>query len=218
MKKNHTIFTVFLLSIFTLFIGCKKDLETPIPPPPPVKQMLTHTLNAESIIAPGGSIAQSNLTFLNLYEGIAYAKVDADFNSSKVDFSYNYKGAGCTTCRFFENVTNMSTRTNYVHSFSTLTNSKIRNVEQHNAISLVDFDALKNGTEIENLFNSKLDIASFTGIADITDRVTDVSQGRVFAFIDKSGRKGFFKIADYLANVPSGDKATLQLTVKIVKD
>ncbi len=214
MKNFTKLFLIFLFAFVSLFSGCiKEEDKTPF-----FKEMLTHTLSVESIIAPGGGVAVNNRAFLNLYDGIAYLKAEAELNSSKVDFAYNYKGAGCANCRFFENVLNMSVRTNYVHSFSTLTNCKIKNVERDKNFTIQEFDALTNGSEIENLFNSKIEAGSLLEIADITDRVTDVAQGRVFAFIDKNGRKGLFKIGDYLANVPTGDKATLQLTVKIVKD
>lgn len=215
MKNLNKLFLLLLCPLFTLLAGCIKDEDNKTPP---AKQMLTHTLSVESIIGPGGGVSPTNHSFLNLLEGIAYTKAEADINSSKVDFAYNYRGAGCSTCRFFENVTSMSVRTNYVHSFSTLTNCKIKNVEQDKSLTIQEFDALTNGTEIENLFHSKIETNALQGTADITDKVTDVAQGRVFAFIDKTGRKGFFKIGDYIANVPMGDKATLQLTVKIVKD
>lgn len=180
--------------------------------------MLTRNFPVESIIAPGGGLSTSNLTFFNLYDGSVYNKAAAELNSSAVDFAYNYRGGGCPTCRFFENVKTMSTRTNYVNSFSSITESKITNAEQFHDVTIADFDALNNGTEIEKLFDNKINVNNLSGIADVTDRVSDVAQGRVFAFTDKVGRKGFFKIGDYVANVPNGDKATLNLTVKIVKD
>lgn len=214
MKSHLNLPLVFTLVLVAISIGCKKENNDP----PLVKEMLTRNFPVESIIAPGGGQSTSNLTFFNLYDGIVLNKAAAELNSSSVDFAYNYRGGGCPTCRFFENVKNMSTRTGYVGSFSTITDSRITNAEQYHDVSIDEFDALNNGTEIENLFNSKVDSTSLHGSADITDRVTDVAQGRVFAFRDKVGRKGFFKIGDYVANVPDGDKATLQLTVKIVKD
>jgi hypothetical protein len=214
MKNFTKLFLVFIWAPIALLSGCKKEENDPLP----IKPMLTYTLMVENIISPGGSISTINRSFLNLYEGIVYTKAEAELNSSKVDFAYNYRGAGCSSCRFFENVMSMAGRTNYVQSFSTHTNCKIKNIEQDKSITIEQFDALNNGTEIENLFNTRLDISSLQATADITDRVTDVAQGRVFAFIEKTGRKGFFKVGDYLANVPSGDKATLQLTVKMVKD
>lgn len=215
MKIFTKFFLVFLCLIFTLFAGCIKDGDDNTPP---LKEMLTHTISVESIIGPGGAISPTHKAFLNLADGLAYTKAEADLNSSKVDFAYNYHGAGCSTCRFFENVMNMSVRTNYVTSFSTHTDCKLRNVEKDKLITVADFDGLKNGSEIENLFDSKLTPGSLRDTADITDRVSDVAKGSVFAFIEKTGRKGFFKVGDYQANVPSGDKATLYLTVKIVKD
>lgn len=80
------------------------------------------------------------------------------------------------------------------------------------------FDNMKNGTDIENIFETNVDTNQLYGQGDINNRVTDISVGRIFAFIDKDGRMGFFRVSDYLANVPNGDKATLYIEVKIVKD
>ena len=173
--------------------------------------VVEHAFSVESIVA--GNTDPANLSFMYLYDGVAYNRADAIANSSKVDFAYNYHGGGCSTCRFFENATSMSTRTGYVSQFSTITNSTILNVEQSDGITASDFDEIRSSSDIESLFTTN-DLMLHT-LADVTNRVTDVAVGKVFAFIDKAERKGFFLIGDYTANVPDGDKATLQLQVKI---
>ncbi len=207
MKSITIAAALALVSLMTL-LACSKKNDDKSP------DLLMHNLQVESIIAPGGVQSVTNRCFINLYEGVAFTKSEAEAASSKVDFAYNYHGGGCSSCRFFENVTSMSTRTGYVQSFSTITNSQLANVEKANDVTIAQFDALKTQDDVDKLFAEK----TFTlyGSADVTNRVTDAAVGRVFAFTDKEGRKGLFKIGDYIANVPNGDKATLQLTIKIV--
>jgi hypothetical protein len=74
---------------------------------------------------------------------------------------------------------------------------------------------LNHRADIENLVaRKKLNSALFTE-DDITNRVTDVAIGKLFAFWDKNENKGFFWISDYIANVPDNDRATLTLYVKM---
>lgn len=206
---------LLFMAILTLsFSACKKD-----EPIIPVQiHMLTHNITVENIVGPGGVLSQTNKSYINLYDGLVYTHAEAELVSSKVDFAYNYKGAGCNTCRFFENIQSMSTRTTYVTTFSTITQSEIANAELHFDISPLMFENIKTGNDIENIFGSHVNLSQLNEHGDINDRVTDIAAGRVFAFTDKVGRKGFFLVSDYLANVPGGDKATLQLEVKIVKD
>ncbi|GAB2797477.1 hypothetical protein GCM10027275_48680 [Rhabdobacter roseus] len=208
LKKNVALAVGGTLLL--LLNGCKNNDAEPTALP-----IREHSIVAESIIAPGGSQSTTNKCFLNLYDGLAYTKSEAEANSSKVDFAYNYRGGGCNTCRFFENVKNMSTRTGYVSSFSTITDSRIANVEQYDGITPDRFEQIKNAKDIDDLFAEKKIQDNAHGHGDITNRTTDVAVGRVFAFIDKSGKKGFFRISDYVANVPTGDKATLTLSVKV---
>lgn len=205
--KLSKLFLPAILTIVSFNLGCKKDNND--------QTLLVHQFAVENIVAPGGSQSATNKCFLNLYDGIAYTKAEAEAQSSKVDFAYNYKGDGCNSCRFFENVTNMSTRTWYVESFSTITNSTLEESEEYGYLTLADFDAIQSANDLEKIFEANP--RRLFGSGDITNRETDVATNRVFAFVDKDGRKGVFKIGDYTANVPAGDKATLQLTVKIAK-
>lgn len=188
------------------FAGCNKDTSGP--------SLLVHRFAVESIIAPDGNQSTTNKCFLNLYEGVAYTKAEAEAQSSKVDFAYNYKGPGCNTCRFFENVSDMSNRTNYVASFSKITQSRISMSEFRGELTIAGFDSIQSVADIEQLFSRPIRLER---AGDITNSVTDNAICQVFAFEDKEGRKGVFKIDDYIANVPGGDKATLQLTVKVPK-
>jgi hypothetical protein len=175
------------------------------------------TFNVDSIIGTSGDIDPSRVGFIDLADGVAYSQADAVTHASDIDFAYNFHGGGCPNCRLFENVGSMSGRTNYVENFSTITNSTITNAELNAGISPTMFDAIETTADIEKLFADHLSSISLNRIADITNRVTDEATGRVFAFSDKNGKKGFFRISDYVANVPTGDKATLTLTVKIEK-
>ncbi len=199
MKKN-----LFLTLILLALLSCNKDEPTD----PGIVQK---TLTVESIIGTAnGKIDPTRKGFIDLYDGLAYSQTEAKSNSSKIDFAYNYHDEGCNTCRFFENVKAMSTRTHYVDGFSAITNSQIEM-----AISVTKFDNIKTSADIEKIFTDEKIMLNH--LADITNRKTDVALGKVFAFVDKNGKKGFFSIGDYAANVPTGDKATLTLTIKIQK-
>ena len=200
-----------------LFQGCKKDDGDVVPPPAP-PEIVEHSISVESIIAPDGSQSSTNKCFINLYDGLVYTKSEAEANSSKVDFAYNYHGGGCNTCRFFENCKNMSTRTGYVSQFSSITDSRLTNAEQYNNITEAIFGDIDNAADIDSLFSKHNLEPSLYGSSDVTDRETDVAVGRVFAFKDKLGRRGFFMLDDYVANVPDGDKATVTLRIKISKE
>lgn len=209
MKTQKSI--IAILFIATTLLGCKKkgeDIDK--------GEILTHSMTVESIIGTTtGNITATRKGFMNLYEGLVYSQTEAIANSSKVDFAYNYHGGGCSTCRFFENVSSMSTRTGYVNGFSTITKSLIVNAEYEFGITRADFDGLRNAEDIDKLFTSK-DIKGYTSI-DISNRTTDIMTGKIFAFIDKNGKKGFFTVGDYQAKLPTGDAASLNLQVKIQK-
>lgn len=205
MKLTSSLHVV-LASLILTINSCKKNDNKDA-------QLITHTFSVESIVAPGDNQSTTNKCFINLYDGLAYTKAEAELQSSKVDFAYNYHGGGCSSCRFFENVNFMSSRTFYVESFSTITQSIMAEAELRYQVSVADFDAIRTAGDIDKIFDESSFILGGSG--DITNRTTDAAVNRVFAFKDKDGRKGFFKVGDYVANVPDGDKATLELTVKI---
>jgi hypothetical protein len=205
MKK-----TVFVFILPLLLFACKKDKANT------VAGIRQHTLTVDNIIGTtGGNIDAARKGFINFYDGLLYNQAEAGANSSKVDFAYNYHGGGCSTCRFFENVKNMSTRTGYVSGFSTVTTSTIANVAKDAGVTQADFESIRNSNDIENLFTGKSIAPKLFGATDVTNRTTDVATGKVFAFSDKNGKKGLFTINDYTANVPTGNPATLVLTVKV---
>ena len=182
MKTIKTTIAIFALA--TMLLSCSKDDKA-------TSDILGYTLNAESI---ANGLSTSNKCFINLYDGQLYNKDEAILNSDKVDFAYNYRGDGCNACRFFESVTAMSTRTDYVTNFSTITNSKIVATD----ITTSEFDNIKSLADINNLLLSK-NITPNNPSEDITNRVNDVAIAKVFAFKDKNGKLGFFKIGNYTA-------------------
>lgn len=171
----------------------------------------------ESIIGTSsGGIVASRKGFINLAEGKTYSQTEAVAVSDQIDFAYNYRGGGCSSCRFFENVKQMSTRTGYVSSFSSITDSRVMNVEEHNKMSVAAFDSVETAADFERVVkNYKIDFNAMYGSADVTNRTTDAATGKVFAFKDKNGRLGFFKIGNYTANLPTGNAAPLPISVKL---
>ncbi|MFC5410234.1 hypothetical protein ACFPMF_12990 [Larkinella bovis] len=209
MKK----LSLFLLLVLAGFCwGCKKDSEAE--PSVPIKQ---HDIAVESIIGTTtGGITPSRKGFINLADGVAYSQPEAIANSDKVDFAYNYRGGGCSTCRFFENVKSMSTRTGYVSQFSTLTDSRLSNVEQQKKFTVAAFDSIATVADFDQFVQRyALKTDQYYTTADVTNRVSDLAVGRVFGFVDKNGKHGLFKIGNYTASVPTGDRAALTITVKI---
>ncbi len=206
MRKIFYPLCLFLALGFTA-MSCDDDLNND---DNGVDRVIESSFTVESIA--NGSVP-GNRSFVNLYDGVAYNTATAVTNSSKVDFAYNYRGAGCNNCRFFENVKTMSTRTGYVDQFSTVTDSRIVNAEAEYGITVADFQNIRTNADIDLLFSEKNIQLSSTG--HVTNRTTDVAMGKVFAFTDKNGKRGFFVIGDYVANVPATDPATLNMQVKI---
>jgi hypothetical protein len=169
------------------------------------------TIVVESIIG-NNDLDATRAGFINLYDGKTYNQAQAAANSSLIDFAYNYRGGGCSTCRFFENVQQMSSRTGYVDAFSTLTNSLLVAAD---SVKTTEFEALKSPADIDALLAKTPLIRN--SAAEITNRTTDIAVHKIFAFIDKNGKKGLFRISDYIAGVPNGDRAVLTLYVKMVK-
>ena len=102
---------VLLLAMATglLAMGCKKDSDTDTS-----ERVIEHKFDVSSIIGTNSnSLDVTRKGFIDLYDGIAYSQTEANVNSSKIDFAYNYHVGGCGSCRFFENVNTMSTRTDY---------------------------------------------------------------------------------------------------------
>ena len=203
--------TMFLSLAFTALalVSCRKEDETP------ASTILTHTITTESLYAkdPGVNNLYSAISkcFINLYDGTAYAKADAITNSSKVDFAYEYSGG-----RDFENMKVLKSRTGAINDFSTITNAKIVNAEYSHQVKSSDFDNIKTSDDIVNVFTQfKINIDNSTYA--YLSNAQDVVYGKVFAFIDKNGKKGFFTVDDYPAKPPAGDKAPITIRVKIQK-
>ncbi len=219
---NYISFSTFafpaaVVAILFTASSCKKSSNSPSAPAG--ASIIQDTINVQSIIGTNTDnqgLDGTRTGFVDLYDGVAYTQSEADQKSSDIDFAYNYHGGGCGSCRFFENVTSMSTRTIYVAGFSTVTNTQLVNAAYYNHVTVGAFDSIKTAANIDTLF-VKYNINDLDELADVTNRQTDVSVGNVFAFIDKNGKKGFFEINDYVANVPDGDPAPLTLTVKIQK-
>jgi hypothetical protein len=210
-------FRFLVVATMTLYTAssCKKSSGSSTPAGATIIQS---TINVQSIIGTSNDddVDPTRTGFIDLYDGAAYTQSDAAAKSSEIDFAYNYHGGGCNTCRFFENVQSMSTRTGYVSSFSTITATQLTNAAYYYNITEGQFDSIQTAANIDTLF-AKYNITNLGEFSDITNRVNDVAIGKVFAFTDKNGKKGFFEINDYIANVPDGDPAPMTLTVKIEK-
>ena len=199
----------FLLGLIVLS-SCKSS--DPAPVPVDKKEFTVESITGTS----NGNVLASRKGFISLAEGKAYSQTEAVTVSDRIDFAYNYHGGGCSSCRFFENIKSMSTRTGDVASFSTITNSKIANVEYYNQMSVAAFDSVETVADFERVVkNYKVDFEKLNRFADVTNRTTDAAVGKVFAFKDAKGRIGFFKIGNYTANVATGNAAPLTINLKL---
>jgi len=216
MRFRFSATPVLALAAMTLYTAssCKKSSSST----PATGTIIQSTINVQSIIGTSNDddVDSTRTGWVDLYDGVAYTQDAAAAKSSDIDFAYNYHGGGCNTCRFFEDVQSMSTRTNYVTSFSTITSTQLVNAAYYDQVTEGEFDSIQTAANIDTLF-VRHNITDLSEGADVTDRQTDVAVGKVFAFTDKNGKKGFFEIGDYIANVPDGDPAPLTLTVKIQK-
>jgi hypothetical protein len=212
LQKNNKNFVrknlkkmIFALSILMFIISCSKSDDTP------AKSIFEYNLNVESI-ARGTDV--TNKSYINLYDGLVYNRADAKANQEKIDFIYNHKSNACPPCRLMENVKTTKDGHPYISDFTTITESKIKAME----ITMTDaeFDGIKTNTDIDGFFSTK-NITFSVGSVFLTDNATDIPKGNVFAFRDKNGKSGFFKLGSYTKNLPVGDKATISLTVKISK-
>src|SRR6202012_5330719 len=126
---------VLLISVMALYTAssCKKSSSGPSTPA--AASIIQDTITVQSIIAATADdqdVDPTRTGFIDLYDGVAYTQSEAAARSSDIDFAYNYHGGGCSSCRFFESVQSMSTRTGYVSSFSTVTKSLATNAEYYN--------------------------------------------------------------------------------------
>ncbi|RYU96913.1 hypothetical protein [Emticicia agri] len=200
---------VLLLGLIILS-SCKSSDPAPVP-------VDKTEFTVESIIGTNtGNIVASRKGFFSLSDGKVYSQTEAVAVSDQIDFAYNYHGGGCSSCRFFENVKQMSTRTGYVSAFSTVTDSRVENVEYYNKMSVAAFDSVETVADFERVVkNYKIKFDEMYGSADVTNRTTDAATGKVFGFKDKKGRLGFFKISNYTANVATGSATPLTISVKL---
>ncbi|MEO6903149.1 MAG: hypothetical protein ABI315_08345 [Bacteroidia bacterium] len=218
MKKFYLLFVTIIITT----IGCKKYTEDAPQPTPPVTPatIYNHTIILENIVEGSNGTSQSltNNCFVNLYEGKSYNLKDATDNSDKVDFAYHYHSGGCSNCRFFENIKSMANHSGYVNNFSSITNSGIQNIQALYKVSDAAFDSVSTANDLKALFKRyNINTSIKDSISHITDKMTDFASGKIFGFKDKRGKLGVFKLGNYVANVPTGDKATITLTIKIEK-
>lgn len=218
MKSLYLLFAT--LTITT--IACKKYTEDAPEPAPQIipATIYNHNITLENIVEGSNGTSQSltNNCFVNLHEGKAYNLKEATDNSDEVDFAYHYHSGGCSNCRFFENIKSMAKNSGYVNNFSSITNSGIQNIQAMYKVSEAAFDSVNTANDIKSLFKRyAINTAIKDSISHITNRITDFASGKIFGFKDKKGKLGLFKIGNYVANVPTGDKATITLTVKIEK-
>lgn len=181
------------------FAACKKDKSAGASP-----KIIEHTIQVSSIFGKNENLDPDRKGWINLYDGLVYNKADADKNSALLDFVYNYYSLQIYAYNFHD----IKSITRDFGMFPVITASKIINAEQP-FISQNVFDAIKTVADIDSIFVQK-NIDAF-----LIDQAPVVDNGKIFAFRDKNGKKGFFRVSNYNLELPDGDPATNTLTIKI---
>lgn len=197
--KNLTLILPFM--IIPLFVGCGEDsggsagaagsggdsgsggsagaggsAATPIP----IKDNAVTVENASFNSHTGKG-------YINLFDGFAYAGQNATDNADKIDFRHQYRGVDIGNRRIFENMTSKG-RWDVLSLFDGITPTE----SQVGPTTLLEsqFDAIDNQQELIASFD-------FTSVLNSSVRLTDIDDNilaQVFAFTDKNGKRGLFKV------------------------
>jgi hypothetical protein len=169
----------------------------------------TQTLTLENTSFNG----QRGAGFGDLYEATALGGENAAKNAERIDFRHQYRGRDIGNRRSFENMTTKK-RWDRLGLFTDVTPTE--SLISSTSLDEATFDEIGNATEL---------VASFefqTLLDDTTDRYRraylsneeDEPLATVFAFVDKKGRRGLFKVLK-AETAPIGTVAEGTITIEI---
>jgi hypothetical protein len=124
--------------------------------------------------------------FVNLYDGVVYGGANATANADKIDFRHQYRGVEIGNTRLFENMTTKGRWDRGLFTGITPTDSRI----VATGLNERDFDMIYQDHQL-------LDAFDFTGTMHASEYLMDIDDNPiadVYAFIDKNGRRGLFRV------------------------
>ena len=209
---------VFAMAFFN--VSCS-DEKPPEPPPivaevavdeaPPPTHLRINTLTLQNTSLNG----QMGAGYADLYSGTAYGGQDASDNADRIDFRYQYRGRDIANKRSFEN---MSTKSRWdragLFTNVTSTESKIART----AIDEATFDSIENDDDLMRSFDFQpvLEASASRHRREYLSNAADEPLSGVFAFIDKNGRRGLFKIVSAeTAPIDTVSEGKLTIEIKI---
>jgi hypothetical protein len=214
--------TLALCALALFNLSCSEE-KPPEPPPtaveveigvekaPPPTHLRINTLTLQNASLDG----QSGTGYADLYSGTAHGGKDASDNADQLDFRHQYRGRDIGNQRSFENLTTKKRwdRTGLFTNASP-TESKI-------VITSLDessFDLIGNDDDLVNSFNFQplLESDANRYRRAYLSNAADEPTATVFAFIDKKGRRGLFKVLDAeTAPVDTVSEGTVTIEIKI---
>ena len=216
--STRSVFPLVFLCLFLFSVSCTEETP-PEPPPepdvvtdaPPATHLRVHTLSLQNT----AFNTQQGKGYADLYAGAAYGGQDAANNADSIDFRHQYRGRDIANQRSFESLIT-KTRWDRLGLFANITptESKIGKIE----MDAGTFDLIENADALLESFDFQPMIeasASRYRRAYLTD-IKDEPVATVFAFIDKKGRRGLFKVVDAgRAPIDTVSEGTLTIEVKI---
>jgi hypothetical protein len=195
-RKNPWKLALGLCAMAFFNVFCSE--ETPPEPPPtvveveevaPPTHLRINTLTLQNTSLDG----QMGTGYADLYSGMAYGGQDASDNAGRIDFRHQYRGRDIANKRSFESMTTKS-RWDRAGLFTdaTPTESKI----ERTALDEVAFDSIENEGDLVRSFDFQpmLEASASRHRRAYLSNVEDEPLSTVFAFIDKNGRRGLFKV------------------------
>jgi hypothetical protein len=217
-RAPRSTFAIAFLSLFFFSVSCSEETlpESPHEPEivgdvPPATHLRVHTLSIQNT----AFNALRGTGYVNLYAGAAYGGQEATDNAEMIDFRHQYRGRDIGNQRSFENLIT-KTRWDRTGLFTeiTPTESRIGKTKLNEGA----FDLIENVDDLIGSFDFQpmLEAAAGRHRRAYLSNIDDEASATIFAFIDKNGRRGLFKVmkADR-APINTVSEGILTIEVKI---
>jgi len=195
---RHSLLSTVVAVIACAAMGCGD--ESPVGTGT-ARTIDTHTMTIENADYNSGT----GKGFVNLYDGVLYSKADLAANADDIDFRHQYRGVDIGNARLLENMTHTN---RWGGGITNPTDSRIAPT----TLTAADFDLIRNDRQLLNSFDFTTSMDDRQFLSDIDDNPT----ASVYAFIDKNGKRGLFKVisAD-VAPINTAPQGNLKIEVKV---